>query len=45
MMFICFEESDGFSFQNLAAFRVIRTKAKRNSDNVFGHGTALLKLS
>ena len=44
-MFSFFRESKGFSFQNLAAFKVIRTKAKSNSDDVFGHGTALLKIS
>ena len=26
--------------KKLAAFRLIRTKAKSNSNNVFGHGTA-----
>ena len=31
--------------QNLAAFEVIGTKAKSNSDDVFGHGTVLLKTS
>ena len=45
MMFSLFGESNGFSFQNLAAFEVIRTKVKRNSDDVFSHGTALLKIS
>ena len=44
MMFICFGFLDSPS-KKLAAFRVIRTKAKSNSDNVFGHGTALLKIS
>ena len=45
MMFSFFGETNGFSFQNLAAFEVIGTKAKSNSDDVFGHGTALLKIS
>ena len=36
MMFSCFRESNGFSFQNVAAFGVIGTKAKTNSDDVFG---------
>ena len=40
MMFICSRESNGFSFQKIAAFRVVRPKAKSNSNNVFGHGTA-----
>ena len=31
--------------KKLAAFRVVRTKAKDNSDNEFGHGNALLKIS
>ena len=33
------------SIQNLAAFEVVGTKAKSNSDDVFGHGTSLLKIS
>ena len=45
MMFICFGESIGFTFQKLPAFEVIRTKVKGNSNNVFGYGTALLKIS
>ena len=45
MMFSFFRESNWFSFQNLAAFEVMGTKAKSNSDDVFGHGTALLKIS
>ena len=45
MMFSFFRESNGFSFQNLAAFEVVGTKIKSNNDNVFGHGTALLKIS
>ena len=32
-------------FQNLAAFEVIGTRVKSNSGDVFGHGTALLKIS
>ena len=40
-----FVESNGFSFQNVAAFEIIGTKAKSNSDDVFGHDTALLKIS
>ena len=45
MMFICFRKSNGFTFQKLPAFEVARTKAKGNSDNVLGYGTALLKIS
>ena len=45
MMFSFFGESNWFSFQNLAAFEVIGTKAKSSSDDVVGHGTALLKIS
>ena len=45
MMFSCFREFNGFPFQNLAAFGVIGTKAKSNSDDVFGKGTTLLKIS
>ena len=45
MMFSFFRESNGFSFQKLPAFEVVGTKAKSNSDNVFGYGTALLKIS
>ena len=45
MMFSVFRESNGFSFQNLTAFEVIGTKAKSKGDDVFGHGTALLKIS
>ena len=45
MMFSFFRESNGFSFQNLATFEVKETKAKSNSDDVFGHGTAFLKIS
>ena len=45
MMFICFKESIGFTFQKLPAFEVVRTKAKGTSNYVFGYGTALLKIS
>ena len=45
MMLSCLGESNGISFQNLAAFEVIGTKAKSNSDDLFGHGTELLKMS
>ena len=45
MIVSLFRESNGFSFQNLAAFEVIATTAKSNSDDVFGHGTTLLKIS
>ena len=45
MMFICFGASNGFTFKKLAAFEVIRTNAKGNSNNVFGYDTALLKIS
>ena len=45
MMFICFGESIGFPFQKLPAFEVIRTKAKGNSNNVFGYGTLFLKIT
>ena len=45
MMFSFFKESNEFSFQKLPAFEVIGAKAKSNSDDVFGHGTALLKIS
>ena len=45
MMFSFFGEFNGFSFQKSPAFEVIETKAKSNSDNVFGYGTALLKIS
>ena len=45
MMLIYFGESIGFTFQKLLAFEVIRTKAKGNSNNVFGYDTALLKIS
>ena len=45
MMFSFFRESNGFSFQKLPPFEVIRTKAKGNSNIVFGYGTAFLKIS
>ena len=46
MMFIFFGESIGLIFQKLPAFEVVRTKAKGNSNNVFGYdSTALLRIS
>ena len=45
MMFSFFGESNGFFFQKIPAFEVIGSKAKGNSNNVFGYGTALLKIS
>ena len=45
MMFSFFGESNGFSFPKLPVFDVIRTKAKSNSDDVFGYDTALFKIS
>ena len=45
MMFSFFGESNGFSLKKLPAFEVIDTNIKTNSDNMFGYGTALLKIS